>query len=502
MSEYILFSAVHKLAAVTGGLADYEMDQPFYWRAHGEGVRMALLGSYHDLRELAVELAGQRAAGGPARTRAQRVLAPYHAAYRDLQAVLVGVDGELWDASPGAGEWPLRDVLRHIVAAERVFYARIVEALRQQRHGESAAPLPGEQVEQIVDGGQPKEGFEAATEAGPPALLAYYDRLHKRIIGELVGLSDHDLKAPSPWWEGEPLPVAYRLHRLDAHLRQHTVQAEKALAVLDHGATEARRLLRPIFAALADVEASTFGAPELGREQREARAALLAERAEAVAGRVAQARVVGEAVTAGERERVEALLSDDPALAGVTGPRGLSLVLEACYRREHEIAERLAQDRERLSIFEAAALGRLETVKEWLGRWDGFLSHVNRDGFMPLHLAAFFGHESPARWLIEQGADVNAAAENQARIRPLHAAAAGGSPSIVRALLEAGADANARQEGGFTALHSAAQQGDAEMARLLLEHGADPALADDEGRSAADLARAAGHEEVANLVAV
>ena len=95
------------------------------------------------------------------------------------------------------------------------------------------------------------------------------------------------------------------------------------------------------------------------------------------------------------------------------------------------------------------------------------------DGFPGLGLAIFFGHGALARWLIEQGADVNAPAENAARVAPLHAAAAVRDRETMRLLLERGADANAKQQSDFTPLHGAASRGDIEMAQLLIEHGAD-----------------------------
>jgi hypothetical protein len=56
----------------------------------------------------------------------------------------------------------------------------------------------------------------------------------------------------------------FRLHRFDSHLRQHTVQVEKTLVALGRGPSEARRLLRLIHAALAEVEGATIGAPDAG----------------------------------------------------------------------------------------------------------------------------------------------------------------------------------------------------------------------------------------------
>ena len=75
------------------------------------------------------------------------------------------------------------------------------------------------------------------------------------------GLSDinhrfEELALPSMYWEEYQLSLRFRLHRFDSHLRQHTVQVDKALVEIGQAPTEARRLLRLIYAALA----AAFGA--------------------------------------------------------------------------------------------------------------------------------------------------------------------------------------------------------------------------------------------------
>jgi ankyrin repeat protein len=173
-----------------------------------------------------------------------------------------------------------------------------------------------------------------------------------------------------------------------------------------------------------------------------------------------------------------------------------SPILMALYMRKPEEAERLATDA-RLNIWEAAALGRDERLAE-LVQEDRSLSNAwSPDGFTPVGLAAFFGHPSTARLLVDAGADVGAVARNEMKVQPLHAAAAAKEIDIVRMLLERGADANARQQAGYTALMECARGGREDMVSLLLAHGADPALKSDDGKSASDLAREQGHAAIA-----
>jgi ankyrin repeat protein len=153
----------------------------------------------------------------------------------------------------------------------------------------------------------------------------------------------------------------------------------------------------------------------------------------------------------------------------------MSDVLDAIYRGDREEAERLAEGRD-LDVFEAAALGQTERLRELLDNDPARANVFAEDGFQPLGLASFFGHVEAARLLVERGAEVNSASRNQMKVMPLHSAAAAQDPEvryeISKVLLEAGADPNARQQDEFTPLMAADQRGDARLRQLLVEHGA------------------------------
>ena len=55
------------------------------------------------------------------------------------------------------------------------------------------------------------------------------------------------------------MPLEFRLHRFDAHLRQHTIQAEKTVLALMGVPSEAKQLARIVYAALAEAEGVLFG---------------------------------------------------------------------------------------------------------------------------------------------------------------------------------------------------------------------------------------------------
>ena len=125
----------------------------------------------------------------------------------------------------------------------------------------------------------------------------------------------------------------------------------------------------------------------------------------------------------------------------------------------------------------------------------------SRDGWTPLHLAAYMGRAEAARTLVSRGAPVDAVSTNGTKNTPLCAALAGsGDHEIVRLLLEAGADPNFRAELGVTPLHLAASRGADALVHRLLERGADGAARMNDGTTPAGIAAARGHAATAALL--
>ena len=208
-----------------------------------------------------------------------------------------------------------------------------------------------------------------------------------------------------------------------------------------------------------------------------------------------------DAVRAGDLHALAELLEADPSLARLRDEAGLSPILVAGYHGQREAMALLASYAPQMEVGEAAAVGDVRRLRALLDADPRQAAALSVDGWMPLHLAAFFGRGEAVRLLLERGAAPSARSGNPMANTPLHAAMAGRlEPDGLRALLDAGAEVDARQHGGFTALHAAAMHGDAATARLLLAHGADPALPADDGRTAADFARAGGHLAVLALL--
>jgi hypothetical protein len=249
-------------------------------------VRFAFFRTYEELRDLATKTAAARAARGLAISQAQRILAQYQGAYRDLQAALLGVAAGEEDQSPAQGEWSLREIVAHIVGAEVGFYVVVKYALDWYRSsGERPQPLapkiPDEAWEVIL--GEDIASIEAVLDGPLAGIQSYYENLHERILFEFAGIADDELGPPSHYWEGYPLPLRFRLHRFDSHLRQHTVQVDKTLAAIGRAPNEARRLLRLVYAALAEAEGTAIGVWEVAEELWDEAAEMISERTDEVA---------------------------------------------------------------------------------------------------------------------------------------------------------------------------------------------------------------------------
>jgi ankyrin repeat protein len=204
-----------------------------------------------------------------------------------------------------------------------------------------------------------------------------------------------------------------------------------------------------------------------------------------------------DAVTARDADRVLAILAEDPSLVAARDEVGVSALMLARYRFDRAVTEALLAVDPELDIFEAAALGYVDRLRERLLDDPAAATAFSPDGYTALHFAAFFGKADAARMLLEHGASVDVYTRNPFANQPLHAAAAGRHIEVCRILLAADADVNATQHGGFAPLHESAQAGDVELTELFLSAGADPVARSDAGETPGEVAAAAGHADLA-----
>jgi ankyrin repeat protein len=206
-----------------------------------------------------------------------------------------------------------------------------------------------------------------------------------------------------------------------------------------------------------------------------------------------------EAIRRGDKDEVERRLTLDPVLIHAR-ENGLSPILVAAYHHEPEIASFLADKTVGLTIFEAAATGKINNIIRLLARDPQLVNAYSEDGFQPLGLACYFGHLDSAEYLVKAGAPINSHSNNSLKAAPIQSATAGRHRKVVKMLLDNRADPNIREQGGYTPLHAAAQNGDEEMIRTLLFGGADTNLKSDDGKTPLDVAIEAGQDKAAMLL--
>ena len=115
-----------------------------------------------------------------------------------------------------------------------------------------------------------------------------------------------------------------------------------------------------------------------------------------------------------------------------------------------------------------------------------------------LHIAARMNDSNSARWLIANGANVNAKDDDGST--PLHLAVRKNATETAALLLKNGAEVNAKDEEDWTPLHQAASQNATETAALLLKNGADVNAKNDLGWT--PLHRAAGEKNATETAAL
>ncbi len=277
--------SVSQFAGLVEGLADSDLEKEWIWGSYkSEGVRFAYFRTLEQLRELAVKLTRARGFSGTQLTEAQQILAQYHAAYNDLQAVLIGVGSKYEERPPSQGEWPLRRILAHIVGADLGFYVVIKFSLDRYRQGFDQLVEIDDETWLGIAGMSGDEIDEMIT--GPMAGLQTFHRdLHQRVISDFTSVEASELEMPIKYWEDEPMALRFRMHRFESHMRQHTIQVEKTLHQLGLVPNESQRLLRLIYAALAEVEGVLIGANDNYNE-------LLNETAENINERTQEIRTV------------------------------------------------------------------------------------------------------------------------------------------------------------------------------------------------------------------
>jgi len=182
----------------------------------------------------------QRAAAAlaPDGDEASRILTLAQIAFGRLRGLLAGVDDDLLDRAPAAGEWSIRQTLAHAIQVERSYRANTQHAL--VRGDDEPLTLPADR--------RPKPD-PADTSGGVLDILAAFAARRAETDEALVGLDARQMTRPSQWGPydiSHEIDVRFRLHRFASHLVEHTVQCEKTLESLGVTLNDPRSVVRAI----------------------------------------------------------------------------------------------------------------------------------------------------------------------------------------------------------------------------------------------------------------
>jgi ankyrin repeat protein len=212
-------------------------------------------------------------------------------------------------------------------------------------------------------------------------------------------------------------------------------------------------------------------------------------------------------VKKGDLDTIKALLEKDPALLNARGDYDRTPLLEAVLSRQPAVCEFLLEKGADFNLVNkegfgplhfAAFLGETEQVKLLIAKGAPLTVNANVIGATPLDLAVSAGHKDMVELLIAKGAPLNL--KDKKGNTPLLKAVMAGQSEIAGLLVHRGAVVDERDQMGSTPLLLAALTGQKELAAWLIEKGADVNAANELGSTPVSVAVREGHQEVADLL--
>jgi hypothetical protein len=220
-----------------------------------EEVRYGGYRAAEALEQAEIEARSAASAADPSERKVARIIGPSTAARWDLHGRLLPLDERLLDADPGGGEWSIRLVLGHTIAGQRGYAWGNAWV---QAHGPDAAD-PGRQI-RVPESFWDTLPDEATTEAAGSSdeLRARLDAILDLSAERLAGIPDDRLAIPTRW-SGFPVTLGFRFGRWASHIREHSIQIEKTLALIGYVPDERALLVRNLLSAYGRAEAVVFG---------------------------------------------------------------------------------------------------------------------------------------------------------------------------------------------------------------------------------------------------
>ena len=225
-------------AALTGFEAFDEdaLARPWTWRGGTLEAREALYRTLEEAQEALV-----RAAAAPL-PESRRILALAQRAFGDLRGLLLGLPAPFLDKPPRAGEWPVRETLRHMLAVERRYALQTLWAL--ERAETEPVRIPDDRLPTAA---------QMNVSGDIAAILARIGEARAETNRRLGDVAPRAMTRPSVW-AGYDVDVRFRLHRFAVHMTEHTIQCEKTLVALGWRQTEGQRIMRHVAAMLGEFE--------------------------------------------------------------------------------------------------------------------------------------------------------------------------------------------------------------------------------------------------------
>jgi hypothetical protein len=217
-------------------LDEAALARPWTWRGGTLDVRNAL---YWTLVEAQHALTRATALPHP---ESRRILALAQRAFGDLRGQLVGLPDELIDKAPAPGEWPVREVLAHMVNVEQRYALQTAYAVER---------TDADPIRMAADRLPPLSGGDTGGDVG--ALLARLAAERAATDRRLGALPPAAMTRPTVWIHFA-IDVRFRLQRFAAHIAEHTIQCDKTLMALGWREPEARRIVRQIWMLVGELE--------------------------------------------------------------------------------------------------------------------------------------------------------------------------------------------------------------------------------------------------------
>lgn len=211
----------------------------------------------------------------------------------------------------------------------------------------------------------------------------------------------------------------------------------------------------------------------------------------------------------GDLEIVKTLLEQDPSLLNVRGPLERTPLLESVLSRKADICELLLEkgadfnltNKEGFApIHFAAFTGEITIAKLLIAKGAPLNNNTNVINASPLDLAAGSGRRDMCELLIAKGAPLELKDKNGNT--PLMKSVTAGQGEIAGLLIARGAQVDARDRLNSTPLILAAMTGQKELVAFLIENKADVNAVNDLGGTPAVVAAREGHQEIVDLLLI